>query len=48
MAFYRARTNAPGISQLQDVVDNSNPLQLSTGNPLLKPVVSVSLANVSS
>lgn len=33
---YRTNTNAPSITQLQDVVDNSNPLQISTGNPLLK------------
>ncbi len=33
---YRTSTNAPSITQLQDVVDNSNPLQVSTGNPLLK------------
>lgn len=32
-AFYRSRTNLPTIQQLQNVVDNSNPLQLSTGNP---------------
>jgi hypothetical protein len=30
---YRTNTNAPSITQLQDVVDNSNPLQLTTGNP---------------
>ena len=33
--FYRASTNAPSISQLQNVVNNSNPLQLSVGNPNL-------------
>ena len=33
--FYRTSTQAPSITQLQDVVDNSNPLQLSTGNPAL-------------
>ena len=33
---YRARTNAPGIGQLQEVLDNANPLQLSTGNPALE------------
>lgn len=33
---YRANTNAPSISQLQKVVDNSNPQLLSTGNPSLK------------
>ena len=32
---YRASTNAPSISQLQKVIDNSNPLLLTTGNPLL-------------
>ncbi len=34
--FYRTSTRAPSISQLQNVVDNTNPLQLSTGNPDLK------------
>lgn len=34
--FYRTNTNAPSISQLQNVVDNSNPLLLRTGNPDLK------------
>ncbi|MDP4273103.1 MAG: TonB-dependent receptor [Bacteroidota bacterium] len=33
---YNASTNAPSISQLQDVINNSNPLHLSTGNPNLK------------
>jgi hypothetical protein len=33
--FYRTNTNAPAISQLQSVIDNSNPLSLSTGNPQL-------------
>jgi hypothetical protein len=33
---YRGRTNAPGINQLQDVPDVSNPLQVKTGNPALK------------
>ncbi|MBK8562458.1 MAG: TonB-dependent receptor [Saprospiraceae bacterium] len=32
---YRTNTQLPSISQLQKVVDNSNPLQLSTGNPAL-------------
>ncbi|XOV92975.1 MAG: outer membrane beta-barrel protein [Bacteroidota bacterium] len=32
---YRTWTNNPDISQLQDVIDNSNPLQLSSGNPNL-------------
>jgi hypothetical protein len=34
--FYRSRTNAPSVSQLQNVINNSNVLQLSTGNPDLK------------
>jgi len=33
---YRGRTNAPTITQLQDVPDVSNPLQVKTGNPSLK------------
>ncbi|TCZ71765.1 outer membrane beta-barrel family protein [Flaviaesturariibacter aridisoli] len=32
---YRGRTNQPGISQLQDAPDYSNPLQVTTGNPSL-------------
>lgn len=32
---YRTWTNAPSVSQLQDVIDNSNPLQLRSGNPAL-------------
>ncbi len=34
--YYRASTNFPSISQLQDVVNLSNPLSVSTGNPVLK------------
>lgn len=34
--FYRTSTNAPSVSQLQNVVDVSNPLLLKTGNPDLK------------
>lgn len=30
-------TNAPTIGQLQNVVNNSNPLALTTGNPALRP-----------
>src|SRR5690606_37704932 len=30
---YRTYTREPSIGQLQNVIDNSNPLQLSTGNP---------------
>jgi len=34
--MYRSNVTAPSISQLQNVVNNSNPLLLNTGNPLLK------------
>ncbi|MEL7221011.1 MAG: outer membrane beta-barrel protein, partial [Bacteroidota bacterium] len=33
--LYRMRTRLPDIGQLQNVLDNSNPLQLSIGNPEL-------------
>jgi len=33
--FFRADTEEPSVSQLQNVIDNSNPLQLSSGNPFL-------------
>jgi outer membrane receptor protein involved in Fe transport len=33
---FRSSTNQPSISQLQNVVDNSNPLSLTAGNPDLK------------
>ncbi len=33
---YRSSTNQPSITQLQNVLDISNPLQISTGNPNLK------------
>lgn len=33
---YRTSTDQPSISQLQNVVDNSDPLRLSVGNPNLK------------
>jgi hypothetical protein len=32
---YRTTTNPPTMQQLQDVVDNTNPLQLRSGNPNL-------------
>lgn len=38
--MYRTSTNPPSISQLQSVVDNSNTLLLSTGNPNLKQTYS--------
>ena len=34
--FYRTTANTPSISQLQNLVDNSNPLLLRTGNPDLR------------
>lgn len=34
--FYRASTSFPSITQLQDVVNFSNPLRVSSGNPDLK------------
>ena len=33
---YRASTNFPSVSQLQDVVNQSNQLRMSMGNPALK------------
>ncbi len=33
--FYRTNTQAPSVTQLQDVIDNSNPLQLTVGNSAL-------------
>ncbi|MGY6561807.1 MAG: outer membrane beta-barrel protein [Luteibaculaceae bacterium] len=41
--FYRSRTRTPGISELQNVVDNSNPLFLSSGNPNLGQSITHSL-----
>ncbi|HMM10774.1 MAG TPA: outer membrane beta-barrel protein [Bacteroidales bacterium] len=34
--MYRTFTNGPSASQLSDVVDNTNPLLLSSGNPTLQ------------
>ncbi|MBC6606501.1 TonB-dependent receptor [Hymenobacter sp. BT188] len=34
--FYRSSTPPPSIGQLQEVVNNANPLQLTTGNPALE------------
>ncbi len=33
---YRANTSTPGVGQLQDVIDNTNPLSMSSGNPDLE------------
>ncbi len=41
--FYRTQTKAPSMGQLQNVVDNSNPLLLTVGNPDLKQEVSKTL-----
>jgi Outer membrane protein beta-barrel family/CarboxypepD_reg-like domain len=41
--FYRMNTSAPSLSQLQDVINNTNPLQLSTGNPALAQQTTQSL-----
>ncbi len=34
--FYRASVNFPSVNQLQDVVDISNPLRVTVGNPALQ------------
>lgn len=34
---YRANTSQPSITQLLDITDDSDPLNISTGNPGLKP-----------
>nr|WP_295928873.1 outer membrane beta-barrel protein [uncultured Dyadobacter sp.] len=34
---YRTRISPPGITQLQPVADNSNPMNIRTGNAALKP-----------
>ena len=34
--FYRSWNNSPSVNQLQEVINNSNPLQLTTGNPELE------------
>lgn len=41
--YFRSSTNEPGVSQLQKVTDNSNRLNLSTGNPDLKQEYSQTL-----
>lgn len=40
---YRARTQTPSAMQLQDLVDNSNPLLLTSGNPALSPATTHAL-----
>ena len=39
MLMYRSNTENPQASQLQNVLDNSNPIQLSIGNPNLKQAI---------
>lgn len=34
--FYRTSVNAPSVNQLQNVIDNTNPLYITAGNPDLK------------
>lgn len=41
--MFRTRSNIPSVSQLLEVVDNSNSLQLSTGNPNLRQELSHNL-----
>ncbi len=40
---FRTGTSQPSISQLQNVIDNSNPLEVSTGNPQLRQQLTNSL-----
>ena len=35
--FYRSSTSTPGVRQLRDIVDDSNPLFVTSGNPDLRP-----------
>ena len=37
MVNYRSRINPPSVNQLQPVFNNTNPLNIRTGNPDLKP-----------
>lgn len=41
--FYRTSTATPSISQLQSVINNTNPLQLTSGNPDLEQSYTQSL-----
>jgi hypothetical protein len=43
--MYRTSTNAPSISQLQNVIDNNNTLLLRSGNPDLKQSFTHTLMN---
>jgi hypothetical protein len=43
--FYNGRSSQPSTSQLMPVMDNSNPLSMSLGNPYLTPYFSHNLRN---
>lgn len=43
MFRYRSSSSAPSVSDLQSVIDNTNPLYLSTGNPELDQQINHSL-----
>ncbi len=43
MAHYRARTSQPSLTQLQPVADVSDPLNITVGNPDLKPTFTQNL-----
>ena len=43
MAHYRARTSQPSLTQLQPVADVSDPLNITVGNPNLKPTFTQNL-----
>lgn len=43
MLHYRARTSSPSLTALQPVADVSDPLNISVGNPELKPTFTQSL-----
>lgn len=43
MVNYRSRINPPSVNQLQPVLNNTNPLNIQTGNPDLKPEFTNSL-----
>ncbi len=43
MAHYRARTSQPSLTQLQPVADVSDPMNITVGNPNLKPTFTQNL-----
>jgi hypothetical protein len=42
--FYRSNTNVPSVNQLQNVINNNNPLFLTMGNPELQQQISNTLS----